>query len=320
MTTDTTKAALDNCMKAPLADCMEWADTVELNAKARADLFGKADVMLTHTAQHLRDYAALLRANAAVPDLTLHDGSWYWVRYQGLHRVFEAAAMYKAAPNAFYSHEFSGIRVSEIEVLRNVSAPSAPVLAEPQQPVQGGGDAPALRQFLDAADKAGITHLPDDFAERLAAAAAPSPVAQPEALLDLSGPVAVHIGVLRGIAGCLHASLPTSGVPPTGWHFHRYVAGQERAEDVLVERATSLTEAIKTAARICPPSPLTVLVHAPQPAAARVGLSNFQIDALADAAFKGCMSGRQDDFDRALARAIEAAHGIASPQEDGGTA
>ncbi|WP_208449796.1 hypothetical protein [Burkholderia gladioli] len=50
---------------------------------------------------------------------------------------------------------------------------------------------------------------------------------------------------------------------PTSFHFHRFVNGQEMAEDVLIERATTIEAAIKEAVRICPKRPMTVLVHAP---------------------------------------------------------
>ncbi|NIF72774.1 hypothetical protein F3J16_21685 [Burkholderia sp. Ap-962] len=54
-----------------------------------------------------------------------------------------------------------------------------------------------------------------------------------------------------------------AGARPTSFHFHRFVNGQEMAEDVLIERATTIEAAIKEAVRICPKRPMTVLVHAP---------------------------------------------------------
>ena len=59
--------------------------------------------------------------------------------------------------------------------------------------------------------------------------------------------------------------------PP--FRFRRFVAGSERAEDVVIERETTIEAAARKAAKICPPSPMTVLVYDP-PAAQRqwVGL------------------------------------------------
>ena len=48
----------------------------------------------------------------------LADGKWYWVQYEGLGKTYEAPAMYMAAPNAFYSFEFSGIPAREVLVLK----------------------------------------------------------------------------------------------------------------------------------------------------------------------------------------------------------
>jgi hypothetical protein len=50
---------------------------------------------------------------------------------------------------------------------------------------------------------------------------------------------------------------------PIAYHFHRFVNGEERAEDILIERATTLEAAIKAAVNCCPKQRMTVLVHAP---------------------------------------------------------
>lgn len=47
----------------------------------------------------------------------LTDGKWYWVRYEGLDKTYEAPALYKESAKAFYSVEFSGIPVYQIEVI-----------------------------------------------------------------------------------------------------------------------------------------------------------------------------------------------------------
>jgi hypothetical protein len=49
--------------------------------------------------------------------------------------------------------------------------------------------------------------------------------------------------------------------PP--FRFRRFVAGRERAQDVVIERETTIEAAAKKAAKICPPAPMTVLVYAP---------------------------------------------------------
>lgn len=50
---------------------------------------------------------------------------------------------------------------------------------------------------------------------------------------------------------------------PVAYHFHRFVNGEERAEDILIERETSIEAAIKEAVKVCPKRHMTVLVHAP---------------------------------------------------------
>lgn len=57
----------------------------------------------------------------------LQDGRWYWVQYEGLDRTYQAPAMFKEDAKAFYSHEFSGIPVSQAAVIRSIefTAPQA---------------------------------------------------------------------------------------------------------------------------------------------------------------------------------------------------
>lgn len=50
--------------------------------------------------------------------MPLTDGKWYWVRYEGLHTVYEAPAMYKELVNCFYSYQFAGIPKRQLTVLR----------------------------------------------------------------------------------------------------------------------------------------------------------------------------------------------------------
>jgi hypothetical protein len=49
--------------------------------------------------------------------------------------------------------------------------------------------------------------------------------------------------------------------PP--FRFRRFVAGSERAEDVVVEREATIEAAARKAAKICPSAPMTVLVYTP---------------------------------------------------------
>jgi hypothetical protein len=67
--------------------------------------------------------------------------------------------------------------------------------------------------------------------------------------------------------------------PP--FRFRRFVAGSERAQDVVIEREPTIEAAARKAAKICPPSPMTVLVYAP-PTAQRewVGLTDEQRGAI----------------------------------------
>lgn len=55
------------------------------------------------------------------------DGSWHWVRYEGLHEVYGAPAMYKANCDAWYSFQFSGIPTRQVEVLGPCVNGSLPV-------------------------------------------------------------------------------------------------------------------------------------------------------------------------------------------------
>lgn len=50
----------------------------------------------------------------------LHDGQWYWVRYEGLGQTYEAPALYRGDSEAFYSVEFSGIPARQVLVLKEV--------------------------------------------------------------------------------------------------------------------------------------------------------------------------------------------------------
>ena len=45
------------------------------------------------------------------------DGKWYWVRYEGLGKTYEAPALYRESAKAFYSVEFSGIPAQQVKVL-----------------------------------------------------------------------------------------------------------------------------------------------------------------------------------------------------------
>jgi len=83
------------------------------------------------------------QAGAGVPEV-LQDGRWYWVRYEGFGKTYEAPAMYKANAKAFYSHQFSGIQVHEVQVLAALSTPTPP-----PHPEQGGEDVRELSKWLN---------------------------------------------------------------------------------------------------------------------------------------------------------------------------
>jgi len=75
------------------------------------------------------------------------------------------------------------------------------------------------------------------------------------------------------------AALSTTPAP-VSYYFHRYVDGVKMAEDVEVTRATSIDEAMQTAARLCPKRPLTVLIATPAPVNAGSDREELLADAL----------------------------------------
>jgi len=102
--------------------------------------------------------------------------------------------------------------------------------------------------------------------------------------------------------------------PQPPYEFERYVAGSLRAQGVRVERATTLADAMRIAAKICPPanppSAPTVLVYT-SPPAQRKPLTAEQRLTLFIELNKPCVqvSGPSEMFD-IIVRAIEAAHQI----------
>jgi hypothetical protein len=62
----------------------------------------------------------------------------------------------------------------------------------------------------------------------------------------------------------VHEAAPKVPVtePKAPFLFHSFVDGEKMAEDVQVERANTLSEAVQIAARICPKKQGTVLVYA----------------------------------------------------------
>lgn len=55
------------------------------------------------------------------------DGSWHFVKYEGLHKEYGAPAMYKANCDAWYSFEFSSIPTRQVEVIAPCVPASLPV-------------------------------------------------------------------------------------------------------------------------------------------------------------------------------------------------
>ncbi len=109
------------------------------------------------------------------------------------------------------------------------------------------------------------------------------------------------------------------GTPP--FRFRRFVYGQERAQDVLIEREETLERAIKKAARICPPSEMTVLVYeGPRPQAREPLTDAMVVEAarmLSDRQAAACNVDCGDmwkmhgnEFIDDARAALEAAHGI----------
>ena len=60
------------------------------------------------------------------------DGKWYWVRYEGLGKTYEAPALYRESAKAFYSVEFSGIPAQQVEVLCEYPPPQRKPLSDEQ--------------------------------------------------------------------------------------------------------------------------------------------------------------------------------------------
>lgn len=59
------------------------------------------------------------------------DGKWYWVHYEGLGKTYEAAALYRESAKAFYSVDFSGIPLHQVEVISEC----APLLPKKPAPM-----------------------------------------------------------------------------------------------------------------------------------------------------------------------------------------
>lgn len=67
-------------------------------------------------------------------DRQYQDGSWHFVKYEGLFGVCEAPAMYKAKCDAWYSFEFAGIPTRQLEVIGPCVPASLPV-GVPDEPL-----------------------------------------------------------------------------------------------------------------------------------------------------------------------------------------
>ena len=66
------------------------------------------------------------------PEPVATDGKWYWVRYEGLGKTYEAPALYRESAKAFYSVEFSGIPAQQVEVLCEYPPPQRKPLSDEQ--------------------------------------------------------------------------------------------------------------------------------------------------------------------------------------------
>jgi hypothetical protein len=61
------------------------------------------------------------------------DGKWYWVRYDGLGKTYEAPALYRESAKAFYSVEFSGIPTRQVEMICEYPLAAQPAKQERPQ-------------------------------------------------------------------------------------------------------------------------------------------------------------------------------------------
>jgi len=69
-------------------------------------------------------------APAVQERVVLENEKWYWVRYVGINKAYEAPALYREGSKAFYSLQFSGIPVREIDAFCECTPP------QPAQPAQ----------------------------------------------------------------------------------------------------------------------------------------------------------------------------------------
>ena len=86
-----------------------------------ADNNNPASVMHDDLRQALEQIEVLalgVQAQTSDEVIELTDSRWYWVRYEGLDKTYEAPAMYRSDAKAFYSVEFSGIPTRQVLVLK----------------------------------------------------------------------------------------------------------------------------------------------------------------------------------------------------------
>lgn len=63
---------------------------------------------------------ALAECDSSLP-IELVDRGWYWVRYEGLDKVYVAPARYHADVDCWYSFDFSGIPSRQAQVLQPIN-------------------------------------------------------------------------------------------------------------------------------------------------------------------------------------------------------
>jgi hypothetical protein len=128
------------------------------------------------------------------------------------------------------------------------------------------------------------------------------PAAQPKAKQEQGEPVAWDS--IEELANNRYKVIPHASI----FHGHAVVAGTGTLPTYIGREVECQNMARKfTGAFLDGAFAYKELVSTPQQ---RKPLTDGQIDTLANAAFENYMRDKNDDFDRAFARAIEAAHGI----------
>lgn len=204
------------------------------------------------------------------------DGSWHWVKYEGLHKEYGAPAMYKSNCDAWYSFEFSGIPTRQVEVLGpcvNASQPvGAPSILDFADEVKQ-----LCKDFSDLQNRpymgdvtAAIDGLYEQFMQSDAMLAAPTVKAEqvPDPSLPAAGSAGEEVKKLRAMLE------KAKGVLDEVWDFsyEHSAASALNARDMAEEIVAALSAQQSAPERVRVPRdacqwPLEVGVEAQQKAA-----------------------------------------------------